>query len=141
MFVLHIINSLHALQNCFIKQDQDCLGAGQHLSPQPSETLHWGSSDRDDPALFFCCIEMGSELPGTVTMPGAVGAGQVRMGGTVPGRGGKRRSGGWVSCNSRVLNTLLQFLKERQKHDFLSAMKWIAVAVVTFKDLVVILWS
>ncbi|XP_075867566.1 aryl hydrocarbon receptor nuclear translocator 2 isoform X3 [Nelusetta ayraudi] len=38
--------------------------------------------------------EMGSELPGTVTMPGAVGAGQVRMGGTVPGRGGKRRSGG-----------------------------------------------
>ncbi|XP_040891284.1 aryl hydrocarbon receptor nuclear translocator 2 isoform X2 [Toxotes jaculatrix] len=38
--------------------------------------------------------EMGSELPGTVGMPGAVGAGQVRMGGTVPGRGGKRRSGG-----------------------------------------------
>ncbi|XP_056229982.1 aryl hydrocarbon receptor nuclear translocator 2 isoform X1 [Seriola aureovittata] len=37
---------------------------------------------------------MGSELPGTVGMPGAVGAGQVRMGGTVPGRGGKRRSGG-----------------------------------------------
>ncbi|XP_047436229.1 aryl hydrocarbon receptor nuclear translocator 2 isoform X2 [Mugil cephalus] len=38
--------------------------------------------------------EMGSELPGTVAMPGAVGSGQVRMGGTVPGRGGKRRSGG-----------------------------------------------
>uniref|UniRef100_A0A4W6D4M2 Aryl hydrocarbon receptor nuclear translocator 2 n=1 Tax=Lates calcarifer TaxID=8187 RepID=A0A4W6D4M2_LATCA len=38
--------------------------------------------------------EMGSELPGTVGMPGAVGAGQVRMGGAVPGRGGKRRSGG-----------------------------------------------
>ncbi|XP_039650705.1 aryl hydrocarbon receptor nuclear translocator 2 isoform X2 [Perca fluviatilis] len=38
--------------------------------------------------------EMGSELPGTVAMPGAVGASQVRMGGTVPGRGGKRRSGG-----------------------------------------------
>ncbi|XP_010766075.1 aryl hydrocarbon receptor nuclear translocator 2-like [Notothenia coriiceps] len=37
---------------------------------------------------------MGSELPGTVAMPGAVGAGQVRMGGAVPGRGGKRRSGG-----------------------------------------------
>ncbi|XP_019935642.1 aryl hydrocarbon receptor nuclear translocator 2 isoform X2 [Paralichthys olivaceus] len=37
---------------------------------------------------------MGSELPGTVGMPGAVGAGQVRMGGAVPGRGGKRRSGG-----------------------------------------------
>eukprot|EP00064_Thunnus_orientalis_P002551 superscaffoldBa00000191_g2558 len=38
--------------------------------------------------------EMGSELPGTVAMAGAVGAGQVRMGGAVPGRGGKRRSGG-----------------------------------------------
>uniref|UniRef100_A0A8K9UEA5 Aryl hydrocarbon receptor nuclear translocator 2 n=1 Tax=Oncorhynchus mykiss TaxID=8022 RepID=A0A8K9UEA5_ONCMY len=39
--------------------------------------------------------EMGSELPGPVTMPGAVvGAGQVRMGGAMPGRGGKRRSGG-----------------------------------------------
>ncbi|KAG7220832.1 hypothetical protein INR49_031571 [Caranx melampygus] len=37
---------------------------------------------------------MGSELPGTVGMPGAVGAGQVRMSGAVPGRGGKRRSGG-----------------------------------------------
>uniref|UniRef100_A0A8D3D0Z0 Aryl-hydrocarbon receptor nuclear translocator 2 n=1 Tax=Scophthalmus maximus TaxID=52904 RepID=A0A8D3D0Z0_SCOMX len=37
---------------------------------------------------------MGSELPGTVGMAGAVGAGQVRMGGAVPGRGGKRRSGG-----------------------------------------------
>uniref|UniRef100_A0A8C7KJY4 Aryl hydrocarbon receptor nuclear translocator 2 n=1 Tax=Oncorhynchus kisutch TaxID=8019 RepID=A0A8C7KJY4_ONCKI len=39
--------------------------------------------------------KMGSELPGPVTMPGAVvGAGQVRMGGAMPGRGGKRRSGG-----------------------------------------------
>ncbi|XP_028999915.1 aryl hydrocarbon receptor nuclear translocator 2 [Betta splendens] len=38
--------------------------------------------------------ELGSELPGTVAMPGAVGASQVRMGGAVPGRGGKRRSGG-----------------------------------------------
>ncbi|TNN75638.1 Aryl hydrocarbon receptor nuclear translocator 2 [Liparis tanakae] len=37
--------------------------------------------------------EMGSELPGTVAMSGAVGGGQVRMGGAVPGRGGKRRSG------------------------------------------------
>uniref|UniRef100_A0A8C5ACY5 Aryl-hydrocarbon receptor nuclear translocator 2 n=2 Tax=Gadus morhua TaxID=8049 RepID=A0A8C5ACY5_GADMO len=37
---------------------------------------------------------MGSELPGSVAMPGAVGAGQVRMSGAVPGRGGKRRSGG-----------------------------------------------
>ncbi|KAM8894267.1 aryl hydrocarbon receptor nuclear translocator 2 isoform 2-T2 [Spinachia spinachia] len=37
---------------------------------------------------------MGSELPGTVAMPGAVGGSQVRMGGAVPGRGGKRRSGG-----------------------------------------------
>uniref|UniRef100_A0A665THH5 Aryl hydrocarbon receptor nuclear translocator 2 n=1 Tax=Echeneis naucrates TaxID=173247 RepID=A0A665THH5_ECHNA len=43
---------------------------------------------------FHCPSEMGSELPGTVGMPGAVGAGQVRMGGAVPGRGGKRRSGG-----------------------------------------------
>ncbi|XP_046897232.1 aryl hydrocarbon receptor nuclear translocator 2 isoform X1 [Hypomesus transpacificus] len=39
--------------------------------------------------------EMGSELPGAVSMPGAVvGAGQVRMGGALTGRGGKRRSGG-----------------------------------------------
>lgn len=37
--------------------------------------------------------EMGSELPGTVAMSGAVGGGQVRMGGAAPGRGGKRRSG------------------------------------------------
>lgn len=44
--------------------------------------------------LLLCPPEMGSELPGTVAMPGAVGAGQVRMGGAVPGRGGKRRSGG-----------------------------------------------
>ncbi|XP_056134298.1 aryl hydrocarbon receptor nuclear translocator 2 [Lampris incognitus] len=38
--------------------------------------------------------EMGSELPGTVAMPGTVGTGQVRMSGAMPGRGGKRRSGG-----------------------------------------------
>ncbi|KAF7212893.1 transcript variant X1 [Nothobranchius furzeri] len=38
--------------------------------------------------------EMGSELPGAVAMPGAVGSSQVRMGGAVPGRAGKRRSGG-----------------------------------------------
>ncbi|XP_077569600.1 aryl hydrocarbon receptor nuclear translocator 2 isoform X1 [Stigmatopora nigra] len=38
--------------------------------------------------------EMASELPGTVVMPGGVGSGTVRMGGSVPGRGGKRRSGG-----------------------------------------------
>ncbi|XP_028329456.1 aryl hydrocarbon receptor nuclear translocator 2 isoform X1 [Gouania willdenowi] len=38
--------------------------------------------------------EMGSELPGSVVMPGAVGSGQVRMGAAMPGRGGKRRSGG-----------------------------------------------
>lgn len=38
--------------------------------------------------------EMASELPGAVAMPGAVGASQVRMGGAVPGRGGKRRSAG-----------------------------------------------
>lgn len=38
--------------------------------------------------------EMASDLPGAVSMPGAVGGGPVRMGGTVPGRGGKRRSAG-----------------------------------------------
>nr|QOU08722.1 aryl hydrocarbon receptor nuclear translocator 2 [Gymnocypris przewalskii] len=39
--------------------------------------------------------EMGTDLPGPVAMPGAVvGAGQVRMTGTMPGRGGKRRSAG-----------------------------------------------
>uniref|UniRef100_A0A8C7WUX9 BHLH domain-containing protein n=1 Tax=Oryzias sinensis TaxID=183150 RepID=A0A8C7WUX9_9TELE len=38
--------------------------------------------------------KMGSELPGAVAMPGAVGSGQVRMGGAAPGRGGKRRSAG-----------------------------------------------
>lgn len=40
-------------------------------------------------------LEMGTDLPGPVTMAGAVvGAGQVRMGGNMPGRGGKRRSTG-----------------------------------------------
>ncbi|XP_063044815.1 aryl hydrocarbon receptor nuclear translocator 2 isoform X8 [Engraulis encrasicolus] len=39
--------------------------------------------------------EMGTDLPGPVAMAGAgVGAGQVRMAGSMPGRGGKRRSGG-----------------------------------------------
>ncbi|XP_058854899.1 aryl hydrocarbon receptor nuclear translocator 2-like isoform X1 [Acipenser ruthenus] len=39
--------------------------------------------------------EMASDIPGPVTLPGApVGAGQVRMAGSMPGRGGKRRSGG-----------------------------------------------
>ncbi|XP_067257171.1 aryl hydrocarbon receptor nuclear translocator 2 isoform X2 [Chanodichthys erythropterus] len=38
--------------------------------------------------------EMGTDLPGSVAMPGAVGAGQVRMAGAMPGRGGKRRSTG-----------------------------------------------
>lgn len=43
----------------------------------------------------FCLSEMGTDLPGPVAMPGAVvGAGQVRMTGTMPGRGGKRRSAG-----------------------------------------------
>ncbi|MGH0162269.1 UNVERIFIED_CONTAM: hypothetical protein FKN15_042612 [Acipenser sinensis] len=38
---------------------------------------------------------MASDIPGPVTLPGApVGAGQVRMAGAMPGRGGKRRSGG-----------------------------------------------
>ncbi|XP_016347374.1 aryl hydrocarbon receptor nuclear translocator 2 [Sinocyclocheilus anshuiensis] len=39
--------------------------------------------------------EMGTDLPGPVAMLGAVvGAGQVRMAGAMPGRGGKRRSAG-----------------------------------------------
>uniref|UniRef100_A0AAX7VHP9 Aryl hydrocarbon receptor nuclear translocator 2 n=1 Tax=Astatotilapia calliptera TaxID=8154 RepID=A0AAX7VHP9_ASTCA len=52
---------------------------------------------RETPGLVLPLLylpEMGSELPGTVSMPGAVGSGPVRMGGAVPGRGGKRRSGG-----------------------------------------------
>uniref|UniRef100_A0A3B4AGJ8 Aryl hydrocarbon receptor nuclear translocator 2 n=1 Tax=Periophthalmus magnuspinnatus TaxID=409849 RepID=A0A3B4AGJ8_9GOBI len=43
---------------------------------------------------FMFVAEMASELPGAVSMPGAVGGSQVRMGGAVPGRGGKRRSAG-----------------------------------------------
>ncbi|XP_066557614.1 aryl hydrocarbon receptor nuclear translocator 2 isoform X2 [Amia ocellicauda] len=39
--------------------------------------------------------EMGTDIPGPVALPGApVGAGQVRMAGSMPARGGKRRSGG-----------------------------------------------
>ncbi|XP_047219213.1 aryl hydrocarbon receptor nuclear translocator 2 isoform X2 [Girardinichthys multiradiatus] len=38
--------------------------------------------------------EMASELPGPVALSGGVGASQVRMGGPVSGRAGKRRSGG-----------------------------------------------
>ncbi|XP_038158972.1 aryl hydrocarbon receptor nuclear translocator 2 isoform X1 [Cyprinodon tularosa] len=38
--------------------------------------------------------EMASELPGPVAMSGGVASSQVRMGGAVSGRGGKRRSGG-----------------------------------------------
>lgn len=48
--------------------------------------------------LLLCLVhdtEMASDIPGPVTLPGApVGAGQVRMAGSMPGRGGKRRSGG-----------------------------------------------
>lgn len=44
--------------------------------------------------LLFYLPEIGTELPGTIAMAGAVGAGQVRIGGNVTGRGGKRRSGG-----------------------------------------------
>lgn len=45
--------------------------------------------------IFYSPSEMGNDLPGTGVIPGSVGAGQVRMGGTIPGsRGGKRRSGG-----------------------------------------------
>uniref|UniRef100_A0A8C1TX01 Aryl hydrocarbon receptor nuclear translocator 2 n=1 Tax=Cyprinus carpio TaxID=7962 RepID=A0A8C1TX01_CYPCA len=40
-------------------------------------------------------VQMGTDLPGPVAMPGAVvGAGPVRMAGAMPGRGGKRRSTG-----------------------------------------------
>ncbi|KAF7212894.1 transcript variant X3 [Nothobranchius furzeri] len=51
--------------------------------------------------------EMGSELPGAVAMPGAVGSSQVRMGGAVPGRAGKRRSGGYdddgqIPCGDEI---------------------------------------
>lgn len=60
-----------------------------------------------------CCwlAEMSTDLPGPVAMAGAV-AGQVRMAGTMPGRGGKRRSAGWVTflsvhkhsvCKNRLL--------------------------------------
>ncbi|XP_048039609.1 aryl hydrocarbon receptor nuclear translocator 2 isoform X3 [Megalobrama amblycephala] len=42
----------------------------------------------------FPHAEMGTDLPGSVAMPGAVGTGQVRMAGAMPGRGGKRRSTG-----------------------------------------------
>lgn len=38
--------------------------------------------------------EMGSELAGAVSLPGAIGSGPVRMGGAVAGRAGKRRSAG-----------------------------------------------
>lgn len=50
-----------------------------------------------EPSVVFsaaCGPEMGSELPGAVSMPGAVGSGPVRMGGAVTGRAGKRRSAG-----------------------------------------------
>lgn len=48
-----------------------------------------------DSENVFGLLEMGTDLPGPVAMPGAVvGAGQVRMAGTMPGRGGKRRSAG-----------------------------------------------
>uniref|UniRef100_A0A8C1TWK7 Aryl hydrocarbon receptor nuclear translocator 2 n=1 Tax=Cyprinus carpio TaxID=7962 RepID=A0A8C1TWK7_CYPCA len=41
-------------------------------------------------------VQMGTDLPGPVAMPGAVvGAGPVRMAGAMPGRGGKRRSTGY----------------------------------------------
>uniref|UniRef100_A0A3Q2CAF8 Aryl hydrocarbon receptor nuclear translocator 2 n=2 Tax=Cyprinodon variegatus TaxID=28743 RepID=A0A3Q2CAF8_CYPVA len=50
-------------------------------------------------AGFLCSpllnlLEMASELPGPVAMSGGVASSQVRMGGAVSGRGGKRRSGG-----------------------------------------------
>uniref|UniRef100_A0A671TL97 Aryl hydrocarbon receptor nuclear translocator 2 n=1 Tax=Sparus aurata TaxID=8175 RepID=A0A671TL97_SPAAU len=58
-------------------------------------TIPLSHNDTQHSGFIFCgTTKMASELPGTVAMPGGVGAGQVRMGGTVPGRGGKRRSGG-----------------------------------------------
>lgn len=83
---------------------------------------------------------MGSELPGTVTMPGAVGAGQVRMGGTVPGRGGKRRSGGWVSYTTDAL-LILVLLLFIFLSDFCSMIKSNPADILKFKDLIVILQS
>ncbi|XP_034040051.1 aryl hydrocarbon receptor nuclear translocator 2 isoform X2 [Thalassophryne amazonica] len=58
--------------------------------------------------------EMGSELPGTVAMPGAVGAGQVRMAGAAPGRGGKRRSAGenHSEIERRRRNKMTQYITE-----------------------------
>ncbi|KAG5849046.1 hypothetical protein ANANG_G00105900 [Anguilla anguilla] len=41
--------------------------------------------------------EMGTDLPGPVAMPGAVvGAGQVRMAGSMPGRGARGDLAGWT---------------------------------------------
>uniref|UniRef100_A0A8C6VTU1 Aryl hydrocarbon receptor nuclear translocator 2 n=1 Tax=Naja naja TaxID=35670 RepID=A0A8C6VTU1_NAJNA len=43
---------------------------------------------------MFCVTEMATDIPGSVTLPVApMAAGQVRMAGSVPARGGKRRSG------------------------------------------------
>lgn len=82
---------------------------------------------------------MGSELPGTVTMPGAVGAGQVRMGGTVPGRGGKRRSGGWVPYTTDALLILVLFFFFLS--DFCSMIKLNPADILKFKELIAILQS
>uniref|UniRef100_A0A8C5RKN9 Aryl hydrocarbon receptor nuclear translocator 2 n=1 Tax=Laticauda laticaudata TaxID=8630 RepID=A0A8C5RKN9_LATLA len=43
---------------------------------------------------MFCVTEMATDIPGSVTLPVApMATGQVRMAGSVPARGGKRRSG------------------------------------------------
>lgn len=60
--------------------------------------------------MLLAFSEMGTDLPGSVAMPGAVGAGQVRMVGTMPGRGGKRRSTGWVILLNSVLFSYLLIL-------------------------------
>lgn len=43
---------------------------------------------------YFCITEMASDIPGSVALPVApMSSGQVRMAGSMPSRGGKRRSG------------------------------------------------
>ncbi len=64
----------------------------------------WSQCSVVDGEDVFGLSEMGTDLPGPVAMPGAVvGTGQVRMAGAMPGRGGKRRSAGWVIMLNSVL--------------------------------------
>uniref|UniRef100_A0A3Q2G9U9 Aryl hydrocarbon receptor nuclear translocator 2 n=1 Tax=Cyprinodon variegatus TaxID=28743 RepID=A0A3Q2G9U9_CYPVA len=70
-------------------------------------------------AGFLCSpllnlLEMASELPGPVAMSGGVASSQVRMGGAVSGRGGKRRSGGenHSEIERRRRNKMTQYITE-----------------------------